>query len=165
MAGPRRSPPLCLTRPSPWMMCHALGTGETSRESATQPGTRTSTFHNTADPAGMNKQGCGYDCDYELLCMYASTNGLVYLSLSMVANGASLRFFHCRAQGVTSALSDRISIMRKAAWPYINLAPQVRILLGCARLFVCVCVCVCVCVFWSWLCLSTKTFRCGVCRS
>ncbi|KAK3273043.1 hypothetical protein CYMTET_18697 [Cymbomonas tetramitiformis] len=33
----------------------------------------------------------------------------------------------CWAQGVTSALSDRINIMRKGAWPQINLAPQVLV--------------------------------------
>ena len=36
----------------------------------------------------------------------------------------------CWAFATTSALSDRIKIMRKAAWPDINLAPQV--LLSCA---------------------------------
>lgn len=35
----------------------------------------------------------------------------------------------CWSMAVTSALSDRIKIMRKAAWPEINLAPQ--ILLSC----------------------------------
>jgi len=33
----------------------------------------------------------------------------------------------CWAQGSTSALSDRIKIARKAAWPDINIAPQVLI--------------------------------------
>lgn len=33
----------------------------------------------------------------------------------------------CWAQGTTSALSDRIAIMRKGAWPTIDLAPQVLI--------------------------------------
>lgn len=33
----------------------------------------------------------------------------------------------CWAFAVTSALSDRIKIMRKGAWPDINLAPQVLI--------------------------------------
>lgn len=33
----------------------------------------------------------------------------------------------CWAFAVTSALSDRIKIMRKAAWPDVNLAPQVLI--------------------------------------
>lgn len=33
----------------------------------------------------------------------------------------------CWAFGTTSALSDRIKIMRKAAWPDINLAPQVLV--------------------------------------
>ena len=35
----------------------------------------------------------------------------------------------CWSMSVTSSLSDRIKIMRKAAWPDINLAPQV--LLSC----------------------------------
>lgn len=33
----------------------------------------------------------------------------------------------CWAFAVTSALSDRIKIMRKAAWPDVNLAPQVLV--------------------------------------
>ncbi|GLE08407.1 hypothetical protein PINS_up019568 [Pythium insidiosum] len=33
----------------------------------------------------------------------------------------------CWAQGTTSALSDRISILRNASWPEIALAPQVLI--------------------------------------
>lgn len=33
----------------------------------------------------------------------------------------------CWAQAATSAMSDRIKIMRKAAWPDINIAPQVLI--------------------------------------
>jgi len=36
----------------------------------------------------------------------------------------------CWAQGTTSALSDRISIMRDGAWPSIDLAPQVLINCG-----------------------------------
>ena len=32
----------------------------------------------------------------------------------------------CWAQAATSSLSDRIKIARKAAWPDINIAPQVR---------------------------------------
>jgi len=36
----------------------------------------------------------------------------------------------CWAQGTTSALSDRISIMRNGAWPSIDLAPQVLINCG-----------------------------------
>lgn len=36
----------------------------------------------------------------------------------------------CWAQGTTSALSDRLSILRKGAWPQINLAPQVLINCG-----------------------------------
>jgi len=33
----------------------------------------------------------------------------------------------CWAHGTTSSLSDRIKIARKAAWPDINIAPQVLI--------------------------------------
>ena len=33
----------------------------------------------------------------------------------------------CWAQAATSSLSDRIKIARKAAWPDINIAPQVTI--------------------------------------
>ncbi len=33
----------------------------------------------------------------------------------------------CWAHAVTSSLSDRIKIMRKASWPDINLSPQVLI--------------------------------------
>ena len=33
----------------------------------------------------------------------------------------------CWAHAVTSSLSDRIKIMRKAAWPDINLSPQILI--------------------------------------
>jgi cathepsin X len=36
----------------------------------------------------------------------------------------------CWSQAVTSAMSDRIKIMRNATWPDINIAPQ--ILLSCA---------------------------------
>jgi cathepsin X len=36
----------------------------------------------------------------------------------------------CWAQGTTSAMSDRISIMNKGAWPEVNLAPQVLINCG-----------------------------------
>ena len=32
----------------------------------------------------------------------------------------------CWAQAATSSLSDRIKIARKAAWPDINIAPQVH---------------------------------------
>ena len=33
----------------------------------------------------------------------------------------------CWAQAATSSLSDRIKIARKAAWPDVNIAPQVRL--------------------------------------
>merc|ERR1711923_35476 len=36
----------------------------------------------------------------------------------------------CWAQAATSSLSDRIKIARKAAWPDINIAPQVLISCG-----------------------------------
>jgi len=36
----------------------------------------------------------------------------------------------CWAQGTTSAMSDRISILNKGAWPMVNLAPQVLINCG-----------------------------------
>ena len=48
----------------------------------------------------------------------------------------------CWAMGTTSALSDRISIMRNASYPLIDLAPQVL----CLYVRVCMCACVCACM-------------------
>ena len=53
----------------------------------------------------------------------------------------------CWAMGTTSALSDRISIMRNASYPLIDLAPQVLCVCMCVRACVRACAHVCMCVW------------------
>ena len=44
----------------------------------------------------------------------------------MIISSQLLSSGSCWAQAATSSLSDRIKIARAAAWPDINIAPQVR---------------------------------------
>ena len=53
--------------------------------------------------------------------MYLHVLQIIALSLSLSDCGS------CWAMGTTSALSDRIKMMRKASFPDINLSPQVLI--------------------------------------
>ena len=48
----------------------------------------------------------------------------------------------CWAHGTTSALADRLKLMRQGRFPDINLSPQV--LVDCVTVSVCVCVFACV---------------------
>ena len=57
---------------------------------------------------------------------WADINGENFLSFSRQQH-IPVYCGSCWAHGTTSALSDRLNILRKNAWPHINLSPQVLI--------------------------------------
>jgi len=80
--------------------------------------------------SGLNIEGnlnSDYKYDYDAVpdtMMWNNVNGTNYLTV--VKNQHLPQYCgSCWAQCISSSLSDRIKIMRKGAWPDINIAPQV----------------------------------------